>query len=64
MSFENEGLPISWEDIKKASRRLDWGEKEKRAERTVEKRSAREFLSHTDCEDPGVPEYLAVPGYN
>jgi hypothetical protein len=64
MSFENEGLPVSWDEIKKASSRLDWGEREKRAERLAEKRSAREFLSHTECDDSRVKEHIAIPGYN
>ncbi len=62
MSFENEGLPVTWEDIKKASRRLDWGGNE-RVEKT-EKRVMRRYLLTTDCEDTRVKEHLAIPGYN
>jgi hypothetical protein len=64
MSFENDGLQATWEEIKKASSRLDWGEREKRAEKLAEKRSAREFLSHTDCEDARFQDAAAFPGYN
>jgi hypothetical protein len=60
MSFENDGLPVSWEDIKAASRRLDRREDEVK----VEKRVVREYLAHTDCEDARVKEHLAIPGYN
>lgn len=63
MSFENEGLPVSWDDIKKASRRLDWGGTEK-VEKS-EKRVVRRYLSESDdCEDARVKDHLAVPGYN
>lgn len=60
MSFENEGLPVTWEEIKEASRRLDWGGKEQQEER----RAAREYLKDTDCEDFRVADYIAIPGYN
>jgi hypothetical protein len=60
MSFENDGLPVSWDDIKAASRRLDRRQDEDR----VEKRVVREYLAHTDCEDVRVREHLAIPGYN
>jgi hypothetical protein len=53
MSFENDGLPVSWEDIKAASRRLDRREDEVK----VEKRVVREYLAHTDCEDARVKEH-------
>lgn len=62
MSFEDEGLPVSWEEIKAASRKLDWadiGTVEMR-----EKRAAREYLAHTECEDSQVQEHIAIPGYN
>ena len=62
MSFENEGLPVTWEDIKKASRRLDWGGTEKIEE--TEKRFVRKYLAESDCEDARVQEHLAIPGYN
>lgn len=60
MSFENDGIPPSWDEIKAASRRIV------RAERpeTLEKRVAREYLSHTECEDVRVQEHIAIPGYN
>ena len=60
MSFENDGLPVSWEDIKAASRRLD----RRKDETKAEKRMAREYLAHTDCEDTRVKDHLAIPGYN
>jgi len=60
MSFENEGLPVTWEDIKAASSKLDWEEKVQR----VEKRLVREYLAHTECEDTRVQEHVAIPGYN
>ncbi|MCB1722648.1 MAG: hypothetical protein H6959_04995 [Chromatiaceae bacterium] len=62
MSLDNEGLAVTWEDIKEASRRLDWGGKE--VEEKAEKRVARRYLSETDCDDARVREHLAVPGYN
>lgn len=60
MSFENEGMPITWEEIKAASRKLDWDSDEKK----TEKRVARKYLEHTDCEDSRAKEHLAIPGYN
>jgi len=60
MSFENEGLPVTWEDIKAASSKLDWEEKGQR----VEKRLVREYLAHTECEDTREQEHVAIPGYN
>jgi hypothetical protein len=60
MSFENEGVPVTWEEIKAASRKLDWDPKDKK----TEKRAAREYLAHTECEDSRVQEHLAIPGYN
>ncbi|MCB1800694.1 MAG: hypothetical protein KDI82_03300 [Gammaproteobacteria bacterium] len=64
MSFENEGLPVSWEEIKEASRRLDWGGKE--VEERAEKYVVRRYLTEarSDCDDSRVRESLAVPGYN
>ncbi|MCB1923061.1 MAG: hypothetical protein KDJ27_04820 [Gammaproteobacteria bacterium] len=62
MSFENEGLVVTWEDIKKASRRLDWGGKE--VEEKAEKRVVRRYLAKTDCEDARIAEHIAIPGYN
>ena len=62
MSFENEGLPVTWEEIKAASRRLlGRGPAEENQE---EMRAAREYLVHTDCEDTRVKEHVAIPGYN
>ena len=60
MSFENEGLPVTWEDIKAASRKLDWEQKKK----VSEKRVARKYLAHTECEETRVSEHVAIPGYN
>jgi len=60
MSFENEGLPATWEEIKAASRKLDWGVDEEK----TEKRLVREYLAHTECEDARVKDHLAIPGYN
>jgi hypothetical protein len=60
MSFENDGLPASWEEIKTASRRI------KRAARdeVVDKRVARKYLATEDEEDSRVKDHLASPGYN
>lgn len=60
MSLENEGLPVSWDDIKAASRRVARREKDEE----IEKRVVREYLAHTDCEDARVRDHLAIPGYN
>ena len=61
MSFENDGLPVSWDEIKAASRRLDRRDNEE----IEEKRMVREYLvSHIDCEDTRVKDHLAIPGYN
>lgn len=60
MSIENEGLPVTWEDIKAASRKLDWEEKSPESE----KRVAREYLATTECEDTRMKEHVAIPGYN
>jgi len=60
MSLENEGLPVSWDEIKAASRRflrLENGE-------VSEKKIVREYLAHTDCDDARVKEHIAIPGYN
>ena len=62
MSFENEDPRASWEEIKQASRRLDWGGKEKVLE--AEKRVMRRYLSRSDCDDSRSEEKLAIPGYN
>jgi len=62
MSFENEGLPASWKEIKAASRRLVG--REPAEEYEAEKRRVREYLSRTDCDDARDKEYIAVPGYN
>lgn len=64
MSFENEGLADSWEEIKKASRRLDWGGKE--VEERAEKHVVRRYLTKTEagCDDSRIKDSLAVPGYN
>jgi hypothetical protein len=62
MSFENEGLAVTWEDIKKASRRLNWGGNDQ-TEKT-DKRVLRRYLSKADCEDARAKEHLAIPGYN
>ena len=62
MSFENEGLPVSWEEIKAASRRLVG--REPAQEHEAEKRMVREYLAHTDCEDARDKEHVAIPGYN
>jgi hypothetical protein len=59
MSFENDGLPVSWEEIKAASRRLV-----RRGDSVVEKRVARRYLVNEDSEDSRVKEQLAIPGYN
>jgi hypothetical protein len=60
MSLENEGLPVTWEEIKAASRRLDWGSDKGEEEKKV----VREYLAHTECEDARVKEHVAIPGYN
>jgi hypothetical protein len=60
MSIDDDGLPASWEEIKRASGRL--GRREDEAK--VEKRLAREYLSQADCEDDRAEEQLAIPGYN
>ena len=62
MSFENDGIPLSWEEIKAASRRLFGSEPAE--EHEAEMRAAREYLAHTDCEDTRVKEHIAIPGYN
>ena len=62
MSLENEGLPISWEEIKAASGRL-FG-REFPSEHEAEKRLVREYLSHEECDDVRVKEHIAIPGYN
>ena len=60
MSFDDEGIPLTWEEIKAASRKLDW----LRNSEGREKQVAREYLTHTDCEDAPAGEHVAVPGYN
>ena len=62
MSFENEGLPLTWEEIKAASARLVG--REFPSEDEAEKRLVREYLSHEDSEDERVKEQIALPGYN
>ena len=62
MPFEDEGLPVSWEEIKAASRRIVGSEAVEGNE--AEKRMAREYLAQTDFEDARVRENIAVPGYN
>ena len=60
MSFESDGQPASWEEIKAASRRLV----RRVDEQQKEKHMVREYLAHEDCEDTRVKEHLAIPGYN
>ena len=60
MSFENDGLPPSWEEIKAASGRIVKREKTGQSE----KRVARKYLAHEDCEDTRVKDQIATPGYN
>ena len=62
MSLDNEGLPMSWEEIKAASRRLDVDDRER--EEQIKKRVARQFLADTECDDARVREHIAIPGYN
>ncbi|MGB5198721.1 MAG: hypothetical protein WBN68_07575 [Sedimenticolaceae bacterium] len=62
MSLDNEGLPLSWEEIKAASRRLDVDDRER--EEQIKKRVARQYLADTECDDARVREHIAIPGYN
>lgn len=62
MLVENDGIPLSWEEIKEASRRLL--NREPVDEHEAELRAAREYLAHTDCEDARAKEHIAIPGYN
>lgn len=62
MSVENDGIPLSWEEIKAVSRRLFGGESTDKHE--AEMRSAREYLARNDCEDARAKEHIAIPGYN
>lgn len=62
MSVENDGIPLSWEEIKVASKRLlGRGPVEELQE---EKRVVREYLEQEDSEDARVKEHIAIPGYN
>lgn len=60
MSFENDGLSASWEEIKAASRQLG----QRVNEELAEKRVVRRYLQNEDSEDLRVQEHLAIPGYN
>jgi hypothetical protein len=60
MSFENEGLTLSWDEIKAASRRILRLEGDEQSE----KKMVREYLSQTHCDDARVKEHIAIPGYN
>ena len=60
MSLENEGIPVSWDEIKKASRKLA----RQQSEEAFEKRMARKYLADTECDDSRVQEHIAIPGYN
>lgn len=60
MSFENDGLPASWEEIKAASRRIARVARDN----VVDKRVARKYLADEDSEDNRVKDHLAIPGYN
>lgn len=62
MSFESEGRPDNWDEIKAASRKLDWAGTKKARE--TEKRVARRYLAHIECEDTQVTHHIAIPGYN
>jgi hypothetical protein len=62
MSLDNEGLSVSWEEIKAASRRLDVDDRERKEQTT--KRVARWYLADTECDDARVREHVAIPGYN
>lgn len=60
MSSENEGSAAAWEEIKAASRKLDWIGDQKE----TQKRAAREYLAHTKCEEARSKDHLAILGYN
>jgi hypothetical protein len=61
MSIENEGIPVTWEEIKAASRKLDWERKEDKGE----KRVARRYLAqNTARDDAQAEDYSVIPGYN
>ncbi len=60
MLSENEGPAATWEEIKAASRKLDWIRDQKETHR----RAAREYLAHTECEDVRSKEHQAILGYN
>ena len=62
MSVEDDGIPLSWEETKRASRRFFGRESIERHE--AEMRAAREYLAHNDCEDARAKEHIAIPGYN
>jgi hypothetical protein len=62
MSLEDDGIQISWDEIKAASGRMDVDGRKR--EKQAERRMTREYLAHTDCEDPRVEEHVAIPGYN
>ena len=62
MLVENDGIPLSWEEIKAVSKQLlGRGQAE---ELQDEKRMVREYLSHEECDDARAKEHLAIPGYN
>jgi len=62
MSFENDGIPLSWEEIKAASRRFLG--REPADEHEAEMRAAREYLARTDSDDTRMKDRIAIPGYN
>ena len=62
MSFENDGIPLSWEELKAASKRiLQQGPAEEQRDR---KQALHEYLEHERCEDARAQEHIAIPGYN
>ena len=62
MLVENDGIPLSWEELKATSRRF-FG-RESMDEHEAEMRAAREYLARNDCEDVRAKEQIAIPGYN
>ena len=62
MSVEYEGIPLTWEEIKAASPKLQG--RSQAQELQEERRMVREYLEHEECDDARAEDHIAIPGYN
>lgn len=62
MSVENDGIPLTWEEVKEAYRQLLCRGRSEELQEA--KRWIRAYLEHEQSEDFRAKEQIALPGYN